>query len=76
MLKGGVDCNGWSSDLVNVFATSGRVNEAQFWTDIGYGNQRAYQTHLFCFSEVENGPVLFFDGFESSDTGEWSATVP
>jgi len=70
------DCSGWSSALSTDFATTGRLNDVMRWADQGYHNQCDRQARLYCLSEVENGPVVFFDGFETNSTAAWTTTFP
>lgn len=73
---GAADCNGWTSDLTTDFATTGFANGVVYWTDQGYDNQCGYNARLYCFSEVPFGPVVFFDGFETNSTANWTTTNP
>jgi len=69
------DCDGWTSALSTEVGTTGRANSVTRWTD-ARGNPCDDWVRLICLSEVLNGPLVFFDGFESGGTSAWSATTP
>ncbi len=70
------DCDGWTSALATDHTTTGRSNDVVRWTDPGYHSQCDQLSRLYCFSEVAYGPVVFYDGFESDSTANWTVTNP
>lgn len=66
-------CGGWT-ESASGFGVTGKASAARTgeWTDIN-AFACAGPQNLYCFS---NAITLFWDGFESADTGRWSASVP
>lgn len=71
----GINCLEWTSALNTEEATGGRPNFAQLpaWTEHSSTTGCFGARQLYCFS---NRTVLFWDGFESAGTGNWSSTTP
>lgn len=67
-------CFGWTTNSAAFFATFGEQSLARSerWTE-GFANDCSNLRRIYCFGGVV---VLFWDGFESSGTGRWSAAVP
>lgn len=72
----GEDCDGWTTASDVFDGRPGAVANTLDATWSSYGNAfdcSAATIRLYCFSNVV---TLFWDGFESGDTGRWSGVTP
>jgi hypothetical protein len=66
-------CDGWTADAGPLKASFGAAAYARsaLWTE-GFANTCDNTRRIYCFANVV---TLFWDGFESGDTADWSLTV-